>query len=68
MPGMVLNMLRWFGKIGPEINQIREWLSRGHRWPPGVRNPLKTSLMGLSSLVNCYIEIKFHFKYNETHF
>ena len=57
---MVLSMLRSFGKIGPQIDQIWAWLSRGHRWSPGVRNPLKSSVTGLSLLVNCYLEIKFH--------
>ena len=57
---MVLSMLRSFGKIGPQIDQIWAWLSRGHRWSPGVRNPLKTSVTGPSLLVNCYLEIKFH--------
>ena len=57
---MVLSMLRSFGKIGPQIDQIRAWLSRGHRWSPGVRNPLKSSVTGPSLLVNCYLEIKFH--------
>ena len=59
---MVLSMLRRFGKIGPKINQIWAWLSRGHRWAPRVRNPLKSSFMGHSLLVNCYLEIKFHKK------
>ena len=45
---MVLSMLRSFGKIGPQIDQILAWLSRGHRWSPGVRNPLKSSVMGPS--------------------
>ena len=53
-------MLRSFGKIGPQIDQIWAWLSRGHRWSPGVRNPLKSSVTGPSLLVNCYLEIKFH--------
>ena len=57
---MVSNMLRSFGKIGPQIDQIWAWLSRGHRWSPGVRNPLKSSVTGPSLLVNCYLEIKFH--------
>ena len=57
---MVLSMLRSFGKIGPQIDQIWAWLSRGHRWSPGVRNPLKSSVTGPSLLVNCYLEIKFH--------
>ena len=57
---MVLSMLRSFGKIGPRIDQIWAWLSRGHRWSPGVRNPLKSSVTGPSLLVNCYLEIKFH--------
>ena len=57
---MVSSMLRSFGKIGPPIDQIWAWLSRGHRWSPGVRNPLKSSVTGLSLLVNCYLEIKFH--------
>ena len=57
---MVLSMLRSFGKIGPQIDQIWAWLSRGHRWSPGVRNPLKSLNTGLSLLVNCYLEIKFH--------
>ena len=56
---MVLSMLRSFGKIGPQIDQIWAWLSRGHRWSPGVRNPLKSSVKGLSLLVNCFLEIKF---------
>ena len=51
-------MLRSFGKIGPQIDQIWAWLSRGHRWSPGVRNPLKSSVTGPSLLVNCYLEIK----------
>ena len=38
---MVSSMLRSFGKIGPQIDQIWAWLSRGHQWSPGVRNPLK---------------------------
>ena len=59
---MVLSMLRRFGKIGPKIDQIWAWLSRGHRWAPRVRNPLKSSFMGHSLLVNCYLEIKFHKK------
>ena len=57
---MVLSMLRSFGKIGPQIDQIWAWLSRGHRWSPEVPNPLKSSVMGPSLLVNCYLEIKFH--------
>ena len=57
---MVLSMLRSFGKIGPQIDQIWAWLSRGHWWSPGVRNPLKSSVTGPSLLVNCYLEIKFH--------
>ena len=57
---MVLSMLRSFGKIGPQIDQIWAWLSRGHRWSPGVRNPPKSSVTGLSLLVNCYLEIKYH--------
>ena len=57
---MVLSMLRSFGKIGPQIDQIWAWLSRGHRWSAGVRNPLKSSVTGPSLLVNCYLEIKFH--------
>ena len=57
---MVLSMLRSFGKIGPQIDQIWAWLSRRHRWSPGVRNPLKSSVTGPSLLVNCYLEIKFH--------
>ena len=60
---MVLSMLRSFGKIGPQIDQIWAWLSRGHRWSPGVRNggnPLKSLVTGPSLLVNCYLEIKFH--------
>ena len=57
---MVLIMLRSFGKIGPQIDQIWAWLSRGHRWSAGVRNPLKSSVTGLSLLVNCYLETKFH--------
>ena len=57
---MVLSMLRSFGKIGPQIDQIWAWLSRRHGWSPGVRNPLKSSVTGLSLLVNCYLEIKFH--------
>ena len=57
---MVLSMLRSHGKIGPQIDQIWAWLSRGHRWSPGVRNPPKSSVTGPSLLVNCYLEIKFH--------
>ena len=57
---MVLSILRSFGKIGPQIDQIWAWLSRGHRWSPGVRNPLKSLVTGPSLLVNCYLEIKFH--------
>ena len=57
---IVLSMLRSFGKIGPQIDQIWAWLSRGHRWSPGVWNPLKSSVTGPSLLVNCYLEIKFH--------
>ena len=55
---MVLSMLRSFGKIGPQIDQIWSWQSRGHRWSAGVRNSLKSSVPSL--LVNCYLEIKFH--------
>ena len=57
---MVLSMLRSYGKIGPQIDQIWAWLSRGHRWSPRVRNPLKSLVTGPSLLVNCYLEIKFH--------
>ena len=57
---MVLSMLRSFGKIGSQIDQIWAWLSRGHRWSAGVRDPLKSSFTGPSLLVNCYLEIKFH--------
>ena len=32
------------------------------RAPFGVRDPLKSSVTGLSLLVNCYLEIKFHKK------
>ena len=42
------------------------WLSRGHRWAPGVRNPLKSLVMGPSLLVNCYLEIKVHKKIRVT--
>ena len=35
-------MLRSFGKIGPQI----------HRWSPGVRNPLKSSVTGPSQLLS----------------
>ena len=45
-----------------KIDQIWAWLSRGHRWAPGVRNPLKSLVMGPCLLVNCYLEIKFHKK------
>ena len=57
---MVLGMLRSFSKIEPQIAPIWAWLSRGHRWTPGVRNPLKSLVTGPSFLVNCYLEIKFH--------
>ena len=57
---MVLGMLRSFDKIGPQIDQIWAWLSRGHRWSPGFQNPLKSTVMGPILLVNCYLEIKFH--------
>ena len=56
---VVLGMLKSFGKSGPQIYQIWAWLSRGHRWAPGVRNPLKSLVTGPSLLVNCYLEIKF---------
>ena len=36
--------------------------ARGHRLAVGVRDPLKSSVTGLSLLVNCYLEIKFHKK------
>ena len=54
---MVLSMLKSFGKIGPQIDQIWAWQSRGHRWSAGVRNPLKSSVTGPSLLVNCYLEV-----------
>ena len=57
---MVLSMLGSFGKIGPQIDPIWAWLSRGHRWTPGARNPLKSLVTGPSLLVNCYLEIKFY--------
>ena len=57
-----LGMFRWFGKIGPQIDQIWAWLSCGHRWAPGVQNPFKSSVTGPSLLDNCYLEIKFHKK------
>ena len=57
---MVLSMLRSSGKIEPQIDQIWAWLSRGHRWSAGFRNPLNSSVTGPSLLVNCYLEIKFH--------
>ena len=44
---MVLSMLRSFGKIGPQIDQIWAWLSRGHH-----------SKVRSRALV-CYLEIKF---------
>ena len=44
------------------VKVIWAWLSRGHRWAPGVRNPVKSLVMGPSLLVNCYLEIKFHKK------
>ena len=60
---MVLSMLRLFDKIGPKFDQIWAWLSRGHRWAPGVRNPLKSSVTGPSLLVNATaISKKFHKK------
>ena len=34
---------------------------------PGVRNPLKSLVMGPSLLVNCYLEIKFHKKIRVNH-
>ena len=34
----------------------------GHRLAVGVWDPLKSSVTGLSLLVNCYLEIKFHKK------
>ena len=55
---MVLSMLRSFGKIGPQIDKIWAWLSRGHRWSPGLRKPLISAVTGPSLLVNCYLEIK----------
>ena len=44
------------------LDQIWAWLPRGHRLAVGVRDPLKSSVTGLSLLVNCYLEIKFHKK------
>ena len=45
------------------------FLGQNWAWPPcaqysapGVRNPLKSSVMGPSFLVNCYLEIGFHKK------
>ena len=52
---VVLSMLRSFGKIVPQIDQIWAWLSRRHRWSAGVQNPLKGWVTGLSLLVNCYL-------------
>ena len=57
---MGLSMLRSFGKIVPQLDQIWAWLSHGRRWSPGVQNPLKSSVTGPSLLVNFYHKIKFH--------
>ena len=46
---MVLSMLRSLGKIGQPV---------GTQSP----DPLKSSVTGLSLLVNCYLEIKYHKK------
>ena len=42
------------------FGQIFAWLSCGHWFAPGARNPLKSSVTGFSFLVNCYLEIKFN--------
>ena len=57
-----MSMLRCFGIIGHNLDQKWAWLSRGHRWTPGVRDPLKSSVTGPSLLVNRYLQIKFHKK------
>ena len=44
------------------MDQIWAWLPRGHLLAVGVRDPLKSSVTGLSLLVKCYLEIKFHKK------
>ena len=60
---LVMSMLRCFGIIiGHNLDQKWAWLSRGHRWAPGVREPLKSSVTGPSLLVNRYLQIKFHKK------
>ena len=58
-PGLPLQLLarnpfypKWFGKIGPKIDQIWVWLSREHRWAPGVWNPLKSLFTGPSFAIS----------------
>ena len=59
--GMLL--LRWFGIIGPKIDQIWAWLHRRHRWAVGVRVPGPPQKFGQGLLINCYLENKFHKKW-----
>ena len=54
---MVLSMLRSFGKIGPQIDQIWAWQSRGGQPESGTPSKVRSRAL---VLVNCYLEIKFH--------
>ena len=57
-----LGMSRWFGIIGPKIDQIWAWLYHRRRWEVGVQDPLTSLVTGSSLLVNCYLGNKFHKK------
>ena len=39
------------------------WPPRAQYWAPGVRDPIKSSVMCPSFLVNCYLKIEFHKKF-----
>ena len=45
-------MVRRFDKIGPKIDQMWAWMSRGATVSPGVRNPLKSSVTGHGQLLS----------------
>ena len=45
-PIWVLSMFKWFGIIGPKLDQIWAWPRRGHRLAVGVHDPLKSLVIG----------------------
>ena len=55
----IVQLIWYFGIIGPKFDQILAWPHRGYRWAVGVHDPLKSFFMGTSLLDNFYLENKF---------